>query len=52
MLLGVCIPRDLVTCEQQQSREDIQVEFNQVLTRQSQEYQAQDVTCDRQIETE
>lgn len=42
----VCVPWDLVTSKQQQGREDIQVEFNQVLTRQSQKHQAQDVTCE------
>lgn len=33
--------------EQQQGREHVQVEFNQVLPRQSEEHQAEDVTCDK-----
>lgn len=38
-----------MTSEEQQRGEDVQVEFDQVLTRESEENQAQDVTCRRTV---
>ena len=39
------VPGDLVASVEQQSGEDIQVKFDEVLSRQGQQHQAQDITC-------